>query len=572
MSEFDLVIRGGCVVDGTGAAARSADVAVTGGTVREVGRVGGLGRREVDASGAVVAPGFVDIHTHYDGQATWDSRLAPSSWHGVTTVVMGNCGVGFAPSHTYDHDRLIELMEGVEDIPGSALHEGLAWNWSSFAEYLDALDARTFDIDVAAQVPHAALRVWAMGERASAREVADDIEIAAMAELAADAVEAGAFGFTTSRTLNHKSVTGELIPSYEAPDNELVAIAAAIGRTGKGVLQLVTDFPDVAADFELMTAMTAASGRPLSVSLGQRHDTPETYREVLRQLRRANEAGHRMRGQVPARGIGLLLGLQCTLHPFMLNPVLRQLASLPVDHQAFRMRDPAVKAAALVAQDELVDENLVGGRLIHRYAQMYELSDPPNYEPDPRTSIAARAEQVGRAPQELAYDLIAAGDGTTMLYLISSNYAYGSLDVVRELLTDPYTVPGLSDGGAHVGTICDASFPTTLLQHWARDRTNGIALEDVIRRQCRETARTVGLIDRGVLAPGFKADINVIDLDGLRLYPPAMTFDLPGGGRRLSQRTEGYAYTFVRGELTYAAGRSTDALPGRLLRSRREAA
>jgi N-acyl-D-aspartate/D-glutamate deacylase len=567
MATFDLVIRGGTVVDGNGGPARTADVGIVGGVIAEVGAGLGRGRREVAAGGALVTPGFVDIHTHYDGQASWDERLVPSSWHSVTTVVMGNCGVGFAPATAGHRQRLIDLMEGIEDIPGTALHAGLSWEWESFGEYLGALDARPHDIDFATQVPHAALRVHVMGERALAGEPATSGDVAAMAALARAGVEAGALGFTTSRTLNHRSVTGELTPTYDADVAELAGIAAALGAAGRGVLQLVADFIDVEADLKVILAMARASGRPVSASLVQFPFRPGAYREVLAALAAASAAGLEVRAQVGARAIGLLMGLQCTLHPFMANPVWQRLAGLPAAEQARRMRDPAVKAEVLAAQTGERNRNLIGGRLIHKYELMYELSDPPDYEPDPGDSIAARAARDGRAGADLAYDILTGEDGQAMVYVVSGNYVDGNLDAVAEMLAHPRTLPGLSDGGAHVGTISDASFPTTLLAHWARDRGRGrLPVEFIIQRQARDTARAMGLADRGVLAPGYRADVNVIDLDRLRLRRPVMRFDLPAGGRRLLQRAEGYRHTFVRGQETYADGEPTDALPGRLIR------
>ncbi len=567
MAEHDLVIRGGMVVDGTGAARRTADVAVSHGRITEVGRVDGRGSREIEVGGAVVAPGFVDIHTHYDGQATWDSRLQPSAWHGVTSVVAGNCGVGFAPVVPAHHQRLIDLMEGIEDIPGTALHAGLPWTWESYDEYLDVLAARQFDLDIGVQVPHAALRVHVMGERAVAGAAATDAEMSQMAGLAAAGVEAGALGFSTSRTLNHKSVDGELTPSYDAGVDELVRIAAAVGGTGRGVLQLVTDFLDIDVDVQIMTSMVSASGRPLSVSLLQTHFDPAGYRTVLTRIAAANAAGLPIRAQVAARAVGLVMGLELTLHPFMTNPVWQEIAHLPLAEQAARLSRPEVKAAVLAAQTKEKRTALIGGRLIDKYQLMYELTDPPQYEPDPRDSVAARAGRDGRDAADLAYDLLLAGGGHGLLYVMTANFVDGTLDPVREMLEDPWTLPGLSDGGAHVGSICDGSFPTTLLQHWTRDRAAGtVGLEFLIQRQCRDTAAAVGLADRGVLAPGYRADLNVIDLDGLRLRRPEVHHDLPGGGRRLLQRAEGYRHTFVRGVETYADGIDTGELPGRLIR------
>jgi N-acyl-D-aspartate/D-glutamate deacylase len=567
MAEHDVVIRGGTVVDGTGAARRTADVAVTAGRITEVGRVDGRGAREVDADGAVVAPGFVDIHTHDDGQATWDSRLQPSAWHGVTSVVAGNCGVGFAPVVPAHHQRLIGLMEGIEDIPGTALHEGLSWTWESYEEYLDVLAGRHFDLDIGTQVPHAALRVQVMGERAVAGGAATDGEMSQMAALTARAVEAGALGFSTSRTLNHKSVDGELTPSYDAGMDELTEIATAVGGTGRGVLQLVTDFLDIDVDFEIMASMVRASGRPLSVSLVQTHFDPSGYRTVLQRIAAANAAGLPIRAQVAARGVGLIMGLELTLHPFMTNPVWRQMAHLPLAGQVARLSRPETKAAVLAAQTSEKRTALMGGRLINKFHLMYPLTDPPQYEPDLRDSVAVRAEQAGKDAADLAYDLLLAGGGRGLLYVMTANFVDGTLEPVREMLEDPWSLPGLSDGGAHVGSICDGSFPTTLLQHWARDRARGtLGMEFLIQRQCRDTAAAVGLADRGVLAPGYRADLNVIDLDGLRLRRPEVHHDLPGGGRRLLQRAEGYLHTFVRGVETYANGAETGELPGQLIR------
>jgi N-acyl-D-aspartate/D-glutamate deacylase len=567
MAAHDLVIRGGTVVDGTGARRRTADVAVTDGRITQVGRVDSSGFREVNADGAVVTPGFVDIHTHYDGQATWDSRLQPSAWHGVTSVVAGNCGVGFAPVVRRHHQRLIDLMEGIEDIPGTALHAGLPWTWESYDEYLNVLAGREFDLDIGTQVPHAALRVHVMDERATAAGLATEAEISQMADLAARAVEAGALGFSTSRTLNHKSVDGELTPSHDAAAEELIQIAKAVGRTGRGVLQLVTDFLDIDADMELMTSMVRASGRPLSVSLLQTHFDPGGYRTVLRRIAEANADGLPIRAQVAARAVGLVMGLELTLHPFMTNPVWQQMSHLPLAGQVARLSRPEVKAAVLAAQTGDKRTALIGGRLINKFNLMYELTDPPQYEPDPCQSVGARAKQQGRDAADLAYDLLLAHNGRGLLYVMTANFQDGTLEPVREMLEDPWSLPGLSDGGAHVGSICDGSFPTTLVQHWARDRARGtLGLEFLIQRQCRDTAAAVGLADRGVLAPGYRADLNVIDLHALQLRCPEVHHDLPGGGRRLLQRADGYRHTVVRGVETYADGVHTGELPGRLIR------
>jgi N-acyl-D-aspartate/D-glutamate deacylase len=569
VAEHDLVVRGGSVLDGNGGPARTADVAIDGDRIVEVGRVAGTGRREIDADGAVVAPGFVDIHTHYDGQATWESRLQPSSWHGVTTVVAGNCGVGFAPARPEHRDRLIDLMEGVEDIPGIALHEGLRWDWLTFPEYLDVLDARRCDVDLATQVPHAALRVHAMGERAAAHEEATADEVALMARLAAEAVRAGALGFSTSRTLNHKSIDGELTPSYGLGATELVAIARAVGSTGAGVLQLVSDFPEPEEEFALIREMVRASGRPLSFSLVQFPHAPDRHRALLGMVDRAWADGLPVRAQVAARGVGLILGLENTLNPFMTNPAWRRVAELTPPEQAARMREPGFRAEVLAAHTGEKDRSRLGGTMIQRFDLMYELADPPDYEPPRSASIANRAAREGREAVELAYDIIAAGG---MLYLPSLNYAHGNLDDVHEMLRHPHALPGLSDGGAHVGTICDGSFPTTLVQHWTRDRDGArLDLPYVVQRQARDTARAVGLFDRGVLEPGHRADVIVMDVERMRLHRPEMRADLPAGGRRLLQRADGYLHTVVAGQETYADGVETGALPGRLVRGGRPA-
>ena len=567
MTEHDLVVRGGTVIDGTGAPARTADVAVAAGRVVEVGKVSGRGRREVDADGALVTPGFVDIHAHYDGQATWDNQLAPSSWQGVTTVVMGNCGVGFAPVRPADHQRLIELMEGVEDIPGAALHEGLSWEWQSFAEYLDAVDRIPHDIDLGAQVPHGAVRLHVMGERGAQREPATPTEIEQMGALARAGVEAGGLGFTTSRTINHRTSRGEPTPTLTASADELVGIARGIGAAGTGVLQVVSDHMNTDDEFAMFRRMVAESGRPLSFSLVQSPVAPESHREVLERITQANADGLAITGQVATRAIGLLFGLQCTLHPFMTNPVFKEIAELPVPEQARIMAEAGFKERVLAAAGDQTVRNKIGGQLIGLFGFMFELGDPPNYEPDRAESIAARAERDGRTPEELVYDLLAADEGRTLLYLPALNYAGGSLDAVGEMLAHPHTVPGLGDGGAHVGTICDGSFPTTLLTLWGRDRDRGqLDLAFLVQRQCRDTARTVGLHDRGVLAPGYKGDLNVIDFDRLAVRRPEVRYDLPAGGRRLLQRADGYRHTFVNGTEIYREGEPTGELPGRLVR------
>ena len=562
MSEFDLVVRGGTVADGTGEALRTADVAVRDGLVVAVGRVDGAGRREIDADGALVTPGLVDIHTHYDGQATWTADLTPSVSHGVTTVVMSNCGVGFAPVRPGDQQRLIELMEGVEDIPGTALHEGLPWDWASFPEFLDSLDRRPHDIDVAAQIPHGPLRLFVMGERGAAREPATPDEIAEMGRLAAEAVRSGALGFTTSRTLNHRTSRGEPTPTLTAARAELVGIAGAIGETGAGVLQLITDFPDFDDEVGTMRAMVEASGRPLSVSLMQIHARPDAWREVLAAITAANDDGLVMRAQVATRAIGIVVGLQATINPLAKCPGFAAVAGRPVAEQAALLADPVLRAAILAEYPTATRG------LTDNLDRTFVLADPPDYEPEPSQSVSARAAREGVLPEELLYDLLRSDEGRCLLYVPIINFADGDLRAVAETGHGVGVVEHLGDGGAHVGIISDGSFPTTLLSHWGRDRTAGprFALEWLVRRHTQDTARAVGLLDRGVLAPGYKADINVIDFDALGPCAPRMVYDLPAGGRRLLQPATGYLHTLVSGTPVQSAGARTGEAPGRLVR------
>ncbi|MGH9001224.1 MAG: N-acyl-D-amino-acid deacylase family protein [Acidimicrobiia bacterium] len=569
MPDYDLVIRGGTIADGTGAPLRPGDVAVKGGLVTAVGEVDGTGVAEIDASGALVAPGWVDIHTHYDGQAIWDPQLAPSSWHGVTTAVMGNCGVGFAPVHPGDQDRLVQLMEGVEDLPGTALHEGLAWDWGSFPEYLDALERRPHDIDVAAQVPHAAVRVHVMGERGANREPATDDDIAAMAGLTAEAVGAGALGFSTSRTLNHRTSTGDFTPTLTASAAELAGIAAALGRLGRGVIQLLSDFTDLDAEWATVAGMVKASGRPLSFTVAGVPERPDDWRRWLERISEARAAGLPITGQVAPRAIGLVLGLACTLHPFMFNPVWTSLSHLPVATQAVALRQPETRRRLLDSHHIRADRsNPLGGGLVARYEKMYFFADPPDYEPDPAGALALVAGREGRRPEEVALDWLCTDDGRGMIYMPFFNYTEADgLGPCREMLAHPHTVPGLSDGGAHAGTICDGSFPTFLLSHWGLRRDHGrFPIEWIVERQTRATAGVVGMGDRGVLAPGYRADVNVIDLDRLAIPRPEIRYDLPAGGRRLLQRAVGYRHTFVAGVETYRDGEATGATPGTLVR------
>ena len=572
MSAHDLVVRNGTIFDGTGSAPFEGDVAVSKGRIVAVGEVPGAGAEEIDARGRIVTPGFVDIHTHYDGQATWDSRLAPSSLHGVTTAVFGNCGIGFAPVRPEDHDRLISLMEGVEDIPHPVLAEGLKWNWESFGDFLNAMEAVPHDIDFAAQLPHGALRVYVMGERGAKQEPASDQDIFRMAALAREAMRDGALGFSTSRTLNHKTADGNNTPSYGAAEKELVGIAMGLKQAGMGVLQVVTDFPAGEAEFNVLRRMTEASGRPLSVSLAQSPLAPGLYKDVLGWLKQANDDGLEMRAQVAGRPVGLLLGLALTLNPFIAHTAYKEIADKSFEERLAALRDPWFRAK-LLAETPRADHPFVKS-VLRGFGAMFELGDPPNYEPLPEHSVAARAAARGVSPEEYALDVITAGDGRGALYLTFLNYADGSLDPSFEMMNHPNTVLGLSDGGAHLGTICDGSFPTSNLIHWTRDRTRGpkMKLETMIAKQTRATAEAVGLLDRGLLKHGYKADINVIDYDNLRLHAPTILYDLPSGGRRLMQYADGYTATIVSGRPVYRDGQPTGALPGRLVRGARDAA
>ena len=560
----DLVIRNGTVIDGTGGDPFEADVAITNGKIAAIGKIAARGMEEIDARGMLVTPGFVDPHTHYDAQATWSSRITPSSWNGVTTTLFGNCGVGFAPCMPSQRDMLVKLMEGVEDIPEVVLTEGLPWNWQSFPEFLDALDTRPYDIDIATQVPHAALRVFVMGERGADREPATEQDRVEMARLASEGIKAGALGFSTSRTLNHKTLDGRSIPTLNAEEAELAAIAGALRDLGEGWMQVISDFDDVEDEFAMLRRLVAISRRPMAITLLQRDNKPEEWRRIAGWIAEASSSGLPMLGQVLTRPTGILLGFEISQNPFVGRPSYQAIAALPFEQRLVALRQPEFRAR-LIAE---TNENAGMGRRVGKWDRIFPLGDPPDYEPAQDASVAAMAARQGRAPEDVAYDLLLEGGGKAILYRPLSNYSYGNLDTVHDMLGHDATIVGLGDGGAHVGVLCDSSAISYMLTHWTRDRTRGakFALPWAIRRLTSDSAEAIGLRDRGVLARGYKADINVIDYGRLQLRPPEVAYDLPTGGRRLVQRTDGYVATIVSGVPVYRDGEPTGALPGRLVR------
>ncbi len=565
MAAHDLVIRGGTIVDGSGGTPYAGDVAVRDGLIVAVGQVEGQGAREVDAAGLLVTPGFVDIHTHYDGQVTWENRMMPSSAHGVTTVVMGNCGVGFAPCRAEDRPALIGLMEGVEDIPEVVMTTGLPWNWETFPEYLDAVAARRFDIDVAAYLPHSCLRVYVMGERGARREAATAEDLAEMCRIAAEAMRAGAMGFATSRSIFHRDKSGNPVPTKDSVEPELAAVAAGMGEAGHGVIEALIDYEDVDAEFGLLRRVTEDNGLSLTFTVAQILDNPRGWQRALELIGEANREGVNVKGQVIGRPTGLLLGLDLSFNPFTLNPAYQAIAHLPLAERVTEMRKPDVRARIIA--DKPAGAKLKLLEYIQAFQRIYALGDPPNYAQPPEASLAAIAESRGVSPLAVAYDLLLDRDGQAILFVAVGNYADGDLDAVTRLLTDENTIMGLGDGGAHYGVICDAGYPTFMLTWWGRDK-EGLRLEvpGLIHGLTQAPAEFIGLHDRGLLAPGYKADINLIDFERLHLHAPHPVCDLPSGGRRLIQDADGYVATFVNGEMTYSMGQPTEALPGRLVR------
>jgi len=577
MPTYDLIVRNGTIVDGTGNPRFTGDIAVKDGLIAAVGTVSGTATDEIDAAGKIVTPGFVDVHTHYDGQATWDQEMAPSSWHGVTTVVMGNCGVGFAPAAPDRHGWLIGLMEGVEDIPGTALAEGMKWNWETFPEYLDALEELPRTVDVGTHVPHGAVRAYVLGDREQPGAVPTADDIQKMAAIVEDGVRAGALGFSTSRTVLHRSIDGEVVPGTTATKEELIEIGRAMGRVGYGVFEMASDMRREWDEFGWMGAMSRETGLPCTYAALQSIAKEMPLDEQIASMRAENDNGANIVAQIALRGNGIIMAWQGTVHPFRFRPSYVAIAELPWAEQKAKLLDPAFKAKLLAEASDLSEapQDIVGLLMVVAggWTMQFQMDADFDYEPQADASIAARAAVAGKTPDEYAYDLLSEDDGTGFIYLPILNYADGNLDFLEALQNSDDTVNSLSDGGAHCGTICDAASPTFMLQHWVRDRKRAagrpdglITLENAIKRQCRDTARLYGLDDRGVIAPGYLADLNVIDFDNVKLGKPWLAFDLPAGGKRLLQKAEGYDCTIKNGVVTFRKGEWTGAAPGGLIR------
>lgn len=565
---YDIVIRGGLVVDGSGSEGRTADVAIQNGVIAEVGEELGPGKREVDATGKLVTPGWVDMHTHYDAQATWDPFVTPSGWHGCTTVVMGNCGVGFAPCRAEDREWLIDVMEGVEDIPGSALTEGIQWDWETFPEYLDALEKMPRAVDIAAQVPHSAIRCYVMGDAGSENDDATPEQIEEMKQLTIEGLQAGALGFSTSRTPLHRSASGNLVAGTFAQVDELKAFGQALKEAGHGVYEMALEHIKVPSEIEWVRDIAEESGMTTLFNLSQTWEAPQMWRQVLEQLDDAAANDVPMYAQSAGRAIGILMNWRGSAHPFLVYPSYWSLVGglETWEEKLAALRDPEVREAIL--SDEAVDAGEFNNFIATSFDKMFLFSEYGDYEPDASQSVAAAAQRQGRTPQEVAYDALLGEDGSGFLYFPLFNYADGDLDPLHTMHNHPRIRMGLSDGGAHCGAICDAGMPTFMLTHWTRDRSRGekIPLEKIVYRQTRQTAELYGLMDRGLLQRGYRADVNVIDYDALQLGAPKLAYDLPAGGRRLVQRAQGYEMTICAGEVVMEKGEPTDARPGGLIR------
>ena len=569
----DTVIRGGTIVDGTGAPSFTGDVAIEAGKIAQVGGKAGPGKREIDANGLLVTPGWVDVHTHYDGQATWDKELAPSSWHGVTTVLFGNCGVGFAPVRRTDHASLIGMMESIEEIPGSALSEGLKWNWETFPQFLDALDGMDRSIDVAAQIPHHPLRVYVMGDRAMRRERATADDIQQMRDAVRAGLEAGAFGFTTSRTNSHKTPTGDMVPGRYSEVEELLGIGSAFKGLNHGAYGVNSDFDDEAGELEWMTKLGQDTGRPVWFLLTDRPTDKVRWRRLMDGVHKARAAGAHVTAQIAGRPIGVMLGIDTALNPFSIRPSYQTLLQLPVAERIKRMQDPEMRRQILSEEPsaELLNRlSQFRQHITKRWDRIFPMTNPPNYEPRADESIAAIAARSNSSPDEVAYDYLSAGADKFLFFPIVG-YNEDNHDIIHTMLTDDATLLGLSDGGAHCSSIVDASVPSWMLMHWVRDRSRGarLPLEMIVRRQTSETADFFGFHDRGRLAVGKKADVNVIDYANMQLHVPEVLYDLPKNGRRLVQRVDGYRHTLVSGVSTFENGVYSGATPGRLVRATR---
>jgi N-acyl-D-aspartate/D-glutamate deacylase len=571
----DIVIRGGTIVDGTGRAPFTGDVAITGSRIAGVGGKQGPARREIDASGLLVTPGWVDVHTHYDGQAMWDPLLAPSCWHGVTTVMFGNCGVGFAPVKKEHRGALMDLMEGVEEIPNPVLAAGLTWEWESFPEFMDALERRPRAIDIAAQFAHLPLRVYVMGDRAVRREPATADDIAEMRRLTIEALRSGAFGFTTSRTDSHKTPDGDLVPSRDADATELLGIGSALSATGSGAFGVNSDFDDEAYEFAWMTKLARETGRPVWFLLTDRYQDPARWRRLIKGVHDARADGLSLTAQIAGRPIGVMMGVGTALNPFNVRPSYHAIERLPIAEQRARLRDPQVRRQILAEAPSLADVEKLGQFrqvVVNRWDLFFPMGNPPDYEPAPEKSIAAIAARTGRSPDEVAYDYITEREAQYLWFPVV-NYVTGDHEPIREMLDDPACLLGLSDGGAHCTSVVDAGLPTFMLTHWSRDRRRGpkLPLEAMVKRQTSETAEFFGLTDRGRLAPGLRADVNLIDYGRLQVQKPELVHDMPAGGRRFVQKVDGYEMTIVAGAPLFERGEHTGALPGRLIRAGRDA-
>tara|TARA_Y100001936_G_scaffold253334_1_gene317363 strand:- start:705 stop:2414 length:1710 start_codon:yes stop_codon:yes gene_type:complete len=569
MSKFDIIIKNGTIYDGSGEDSFTSDISIKDGKIIKIGKCSNndTAKDIINAENKIVTPGFVDIHTHYDGQATWDNYISPSSWYGVTTAIMGNCGVGFAPVRKEDHQKLINLMEGVEDIPEVVLTEGIEWQWETYNDYMDVLSNRKFDIDIGSQIPHGALRLYVMGQRGADREAATDEDILKMSALASDAVENGAFGFTTSRTINHRTSEGDYVPQLEARENELIGIARSIGKTNKGVLQVVSDFLGGKDEYLMLEKMVIESKRPLSITVAQTDAASYEWKELLSWIENSGKNGLPIRAQVSGRPIGLVLGLSVTLNPFSGHPSFKEISNLSLNEKLKIMKNSDFKNRIFNEKPNTDDGLMLS--ILRNYENIYILDNPPDYEPDIEESLGYQAKLKGLNVIELLYETLLKNKGEQLLYFPIGNYMDGSLDASKRMIESNYSLLALGDGGAHCSTICDASFPTHMMTFWGRDRKRGpkIELPWIIKSYTYDNANAMGLTDRGLIKEGMLADINIIDFDNLQLYAPELVSDLPAGGKRLIQNVDGYDATIKSGVITYNKGVATKKLPGRLIRN-----